>query len=105
LVIIGGLAELFAGMISMGLGAWLAAKTDCKHYEAERERELREIREIPEAEEEEIYDIFEEYNIPRECVCSLVDALKKDEEMWVKVMSSKSMSSNHRLTILVHDGL
>ena len=69
----------------MGLGAWLAAMTDRKHYEVEEERERREIREMPEAEEEEIFEIFDTYGIAREAVVPLVQHLKGNEDMWVKV--------------------
>ncbi|ORY04689.1 Ccc1 family, partial [Clohesyomyces aquaticus] len=86
LVIIGGLAELFAGSISMGLGAYLAALTEKKHYEVEEERERREVEEMPEAEEEEIYEIFQPYGVKRETVRGVVEELKEDKESWVRFM-------------------
>lgn len=85
MVIVGGLAELFAGAISMGLGAWLAAETERKHYEVEEAREAHEVREVPHKEEEEIYEIFEEYHIERSAAKGVVEALKQNEDMWVKV--------------------
>lgn len=87
-VILGGLAELFAGSISMGLGAYLAAKTDLKHYEVEEKRERREVKDCPAAEEEEIYDIFDQYGIPRLASAGVVESLKKDEDAWVKARRS-----------------
>jgi hypothetical protein len=69
----------------MGLGAWLATMTDRKHYEVEEAREHQEIRDMPEAEEEEIYEIFDTYGIAREAVTPLVQQLKSNEDMWVKV--------------------
>lgn len=86
LVIVGGLAELFAGSISMGLGAYLAAVTDKKHYEVEELRERREVNECPVAEEREIYEIFEEYGVSEEACKGVVDALKVNEDMWVRFM-------------------
>ncbi|KIW07387.1 uncharacterized protein PV09_02230 [Verruconis gallopava] len=86
LVIVGGLAELFAGAISMGLGAWLAAETERKHYEIEEAREIREVREMPAKEEDEIYEIFEQYAIGRSAAKGVVEALKVNEDMWVKFM-------------------
>lgn len=85
LVIVGGLAELFAGSISMGLGAWLAATTEKKHFQVEEERERREVHDCPEAEEEEIYEIFDTYGIGRDAVTPLVEHLKGNEDMWIKV--------------------
>ncbi|RMD43773.1 hypothetical protein DV735_g1283, partial [Chaetothyriales sp. CBS 134920] len=86
IVILGGLAELFAGAISMGLGAFLASVTDKQHYEVEERRERMEVRECPEAEEEEIYEIFEKYGISRTDSAGVLNALKKNEDMWVKFM-------------------
>jgi hypothetical protein len=73
----------------MGLGAWLAAKTEAKHYEVEEARERQEVINVPEAEEEEIYTIFIKYGIDKVHVSGIVNALKKDEEMWVKVSRSR----------------
>ena len=39
IVITGGLAEIAAGSIAMGLGGYLAARSDAEHYASERERE------------------------------------------------------------------
>jgi len=85
-VIIGGLAELFAGSISMGLGAWLAAESDRKLYYVEEAREKREVQEIPAKEEEEIYQIFDQYHIGRDASKGVVEALKANEDLWVQFM-------------------
>ncbi len=85
IVVLGGLAELFAGSISMGLGAYLASTTDKKHYEQEEKRERREVEEKPEAEEEEIYAIFEKYGVTRAETKPLVDGLKANKDNWVQV--------------------
>lgn len=85
LVILGGLAELFAGAISMGLGAFLAAVTEDKHYRVEEAREWREVIVSPQAEEREIYQVMAEYGLDHECVQPLVQKLMSDKDMWVKV--------------------
>lgn len=84
-MIVGGLAELFAGAISMGLGAWLAAVTDEKEFEVNEKREKRSIRAKPAVSEEEIYEVFDEYNIPRTSLMPLADHLIQNFELWVKV--------------------
>jgi vacuolar iron transporter family protein len=71
----------------MGLGGYLATVTEIKAYESEEAREHREVIEKPEAEEEEIYEIFDKYNLGRESVKPIVEGLKKDPDMWVKVWS------------------
>ncbi len=49
-VIIAGLAEIAAGSISMGLGGYLAGRTDVEHYDAERQREENEVETVPKVE-------------------------------------------------------
>jgi hypothetical protein len=88
LVILGGLAELFAGAISMGLGAYLAAVTEAKHYQVEEAKEFREVDTCPEVEEKEIYDIMAEYGLDRKRVEPMVEGLMANKEMWVKVIIS-----------------
>src|SRR5499427_10885508 len=50
IVVVAGLAEIAAGSIAMGLGGYLAARTDRDHYLSEREREYRETVELPDEE-------------------------------------------------------
>ncbi|KAE9975110.1 hypothetical protein EG328_003465 [Venturia inaequalis] len=85
-VIVGGLAELFAGAISMGLGAWLAAESDRKSYYVEEARERQEVEDCPDKEEEEIYEIFDQYHISRDAARGVVDALKVNKDCWVQFM-------------------
>src|SRR6185437_12078354 len=54
IVVTAGLAEIVAGSIAMGLGGYLAAKTDSEHYASERRREIEETVEIPDQEQEEV---------------------------------------------------
>ncbi|KAG4434433.1 hypothetical protein IFR05_010073 [Cadophora sp. M221] len=86
LVIIGGLAELFSGAISMGLGAYLAAVTERDHYLCEEQRERDEVRDKPDEEREECYVILEKYGVPRETLVPVIDALASDAERWVEFM-------------------
>lgn len=108
IVILGGLAELFAGSISMGLGAFLASVTDRKHYEVEEAREWREVTEQPQDEEDEIYEIFQKYGIQRDESRGVVEVLKANEAMWVQVRTSSLTTSKAIVPAvnvsLVHDG-
>ncbi|CAM1503650.1 Fc.00g012410.m01.CDS01 [Cosmosporella sp. VM-42] len=85
-VIIAGLAELFSGMISMGLGAYLAAVTERDHYQSQEQREIYEVEHMPHAEKEEIYDILGNYHISRAASTPLVDELCKNPKQWVRFM-------------------
>src|SRR5438067_13188813 len=66
LIVTAGLAEIAAGSIAMGLGGYLAARTDQQHYDSERAREEREVREVPQKEREEVEEGFAGYGLSRE---------------------------------------
>jgi VIT1/CCC1 family predicted Fe2+/Mn2+ transporter len=86
IVVTAGLAEIAAGSIAMGLGGYLAARTDIEHYESERAREVREIEEVPEAEAQEVAEIFQGYGLEDEQVKPLVEAVRGDPKRWVDLM-------------------
>lgn len=85
-VITAGLAEIAAGSIAMGLGGYLAAKSDAEHYRSEHEREQREVLEVPEEERREVASIFRSYGLTDEQAAPLVEALSKRPRKWVDFM-------------------
>jgi VIT1/CCC1 family predicted Fe2+/Mn2+ transporter len=86
IIVTAGLAEIAAGSIAMGLGGYLAAKSDAEHYAKEREREKREVAEIPHEEMKEVAEVFEEYGLTREQTRPLVEALRKQPQKWIDFM-------------------
>lgn len=86
IIVTAGLAEIAAGSIAMGLGGYLAARTDFEHYESERKREMREIRVMPGQEAEEVADIFRNYGLTDEQVAPLVAAISASPARWVDFM-------------------
>ncbi|HEY7353025.1 MAG TPA: VIT1/CCC1 transporter family protein [Terriglobales bacterium] len=86
LIVVGGLAEIAAGSIAMGLGGYLAARGDAEHYEQERMREYREVQEIPEQEKAEVRYVFQEYGLTAEQSKPIVDALSQHTDVWVDFM-------------------
>jgi VIT1/CCC1 family predicted Fe2+/Mn2+ transporter len=86
IVVTAGLAEIAAGSIAMGLGGYLAAKTDLQHYSAERLRELQETERIPREESEEVAEIFRGYGLVDEQITHVVAAIRADPERWVDFM-------------------
>src|SRR5499425_678083 len=74
-IVVAGLAEIAAGAIAMGLGGYLAARTDSEHYAAERERELRETEEMPQEERAEVARMFREYGLTEVQARPLVAAI------------------------------
>jgi vacuolar iron transporter family protein len=85
-VITAGLAEVAAGSIAMGLGGYLAARTDAEHYATERATEERETVEMPDREAEEVALVFRSYGLPEETVATVVKAISNDQKRWVDFM-------------------
>lgn len=86
IVVIAGLAEIAAGSIAMGLGGYLAAKTDLEHYRAEERREYLETQEKPEVETQEVIEVFRGYGLTADQASPVVEALKTDTKRWVDFM-------------------
>ncbi len=85
-VITAGFAEIAAGSIAMGLGGYLAARTDAEHYASELAREKKETFEMPAEETREVVDVFEEYGLPHAQAVEAAHALRKDRKRWVDFM-------------------
>lgn len=86
LIVTAGFAEIAAGSIAMGLGGYLAARSDAEHYASERRREQLEIREKTEAEKTEVREIFATYGLTEEQSTSVVESLSKRPEAWIDFM-------------------
>jgi VIT1/CCC1 family predicted Fe2+/Mn2+ transporter len=86
IVVVAGLAEIAAGSIAMGLGGYLAARTDRDHYLSERARELRETIEIPDKETEEVAEVFRDYGMAEKDLAPVVAAICSDQKRWVDFM-------------------
>lgn len=86
IIITAGLAEVAAGSIAMGLGGYLAARTDAEHYAMERATEEREIRELPHVETAEVAAVFRAYGLAEDIVEPVVAAIRSDDRRWVDFM-------------------
>lgn len=86
LVILAGLAEIAAGSIAMGLGGYLAGKTEADHYQAELKREYDEVEHMPDAEQAEVRQVFSEWGLSREVQDKAVAEITKDKQRWVSFM-------------------
>ena len=86
IVVTAGLAEIAAGSIAMGLGGYLAARSDAEHYASERQREQLEVKEKAEAEKAEVRDIFVSYGLTPEQSEPIVEALSRHPKAWVDFM-------------------
>ena len=86
LIVTAGIAEIAAGSIAMGLGGYLAARSQAEHYAKERSREQTEVREKPVEEMEEITEIFARYGISAEESAPVVHALRRRPQAWIDFM-------------------
>src|ERR1035438_4364999 len=86
LVVVAGLAEIAAGSIAMGLGGYLAAKSDAEHYASERMREEREVQEIPDEEALEVQRVFADYGVSHDESVPVIQALTRKPKAWVDFM-------------------
>jgi VIT1/CCC1 family predicted Fe2+/Mn2+ transporter len=85
-IVIGGLAEIAAGSVAMGLGGYLAARGDAEHYEQEKAREYREIKDIPDQEKAEVSRVFQDYGLPAAESAQVSEALSQHPDAWVDFM-------------------
>ena len=86
IVITAGMAEIVAGSIAMGLGGYLAAKTESDHYRSELKREYDEVETLPDNEIQEVKDVFREYGIGPVLQNEIALELSRDKKKWVDFM-------------------
>ena len=86
IIVTAGLAEIAAGSIAMGLGGYLAARSDAEHYASERDREHREVNEKPAVEAREVADIFRTYGLTEEETKPILKSFEKRPQQWIDFM-------------------
>jgi len=86
IIITAGFAEIAAGSIAMGLGGYLAAKSDAEHYANERRREEREVVEKNQVERAEVAQIFDSYGLTDSESAPIVEALSRRPQAWIDFM-------------------
>src|ERR1017187_10116784 len=86
IIITAGVAEIIAGSIAMGLGGYLAGRTEIDHYNSEPDREYREIKEFNDVERKEVKDIFAQYGLSPQSQELIITEMVKDEDKWVDFM-------------------
>jgi VIT1/CCC1 family predicted Fe2+/Mn2+ transporter len=91
LILLAGLAEMFAGAVSMGLGAFLGTRAERDWYDRERRREELEIAKVPHLEREELREIYRKKGLDGATLEAVVDALSANEQRWVDVMMSEEL--------------
>lgn len=86
LVVTAGIAEIVAGSIAMGLGGYLAGRTEVDHYNSELKREYDEVARVPEQEKLEVKEVFAEFGLSESLQQQIADEMAKDKKKWVDFM-------------------
>jgi len=86
LVVTAGIAEIVAGSIAMGLGGYLAGRTEVDHYQSELKREYEEVEKLPEQEKAEVMEVFAGFGLSEPLQRQIADELAKDKKQWVEFM-------------------
>jgi predicted membrane protein (TIGR00267 family) len=86
IIVLAGVAEIAAGSIAMGLGGFLAGKTEQDHYNSELKREYWEVDNLPDKEQDEVREFFVSLGLSREVQSKAVAELTKDKDRWVDFM-------------------
>ncbi|HEV2831437.1 MAG TPA: VIT1/CCC1 transporter family protein [Hanamia sp.] len=86
IIVIAGIAEIVAGSIAMGLGGYLAGKTEQDHYSSELKREYAEVDDVPEMEKKEVQNFFEKIGLSEELQIKATEEIAKDKKQWVDFM-------------------
>jgi len=86
IILTAGLAEVAAGAIAMGLGGYMAGRTDIEHYASERAREERETSEAPGKETAEVHEILSSYGLNEDDAARVAKSIKADRKRWVDFM-------------------
>ncbi len=85
-IVTAGLAEVAAGAIAMGLGGYLAARSDQEHYASEERREYEETMKLRDVELQEVASIFRGYGLEGEALDQVTNAIASDQKRWVDFM-------------------
>ena len=86
IVVTAGIAEIVAGSIAMGLGGFLAGRTEADHYTSELKREYEEIERVPDQEKAEVREVFAGFGLSDTLQIQIADEMAKDKDKWVDFM-------------------
>jgi VIT1/CCC1 family predicted Fe2+/Mn2+ transporter len=86
IIVIAGIAEIAAGSIAMGLGGYLAGKTEQDHYSSELKREYYEVDNLRHREIEETKEFFKNIGLSEDLQNKATEEIAKDKKQWVEFM-------------------
>src|SRR5258708_5528647 len=86
IIVIAGIAEIAAGSIAMGLGGYLAGKTEQDHYNSEVKREYYEVDNLRHKEIEETKEFFANIGLSEDLQNKAAEEISRDKKQWVEFM-------------------
>lgn len=86
IIVIAGIAEVAAGSIAMGLGGYLAGKTEQDHYNSEMKREYYEVENLRDREIEETKEFFANIGLSKDLQDKATEEIAQDKKRWVDFM-------------------
>ncbi len=86
IILILGLANLFADGFSMATGAFLSARSEKEYYQRERQREAWEVAHFPDGERAELFELYRGQGYSEDDAHKLVEIKSRDPELWVNAM-------------------
>jgi len=86
IIVTAGIAEIVAGSIAMGLGGFLAGRTEADHYRSELQREYEEVERVPEQEKAEVKEVFASFGLSATLQDEVANEMAKDKDKWVDFM-------------------
>jgi VIT1/CCC1 family predicted Fe2+/Mn2+ transporter len=93
-VMMAGLAEMLGGAVSMGLAAFISARSQIEFYKSEVDRERYEIRRFPEHEKDEIRGIYKQKGFSGPLLDQIVAHITGDPDRWADVMMREELGFN-----------
>jgi vacuolar iron transporter family protein len=90
-ILLGGVAGLVAGAISMSLGAYVSTKSEHEFRESEEQRERWEVDNMRDQELAETAHIFRLKGITGPLLDEVVEAVSRDHEQWIKLMMTEEL--------------
>lgn len=91
-VLLAGLAGMFASALSMGSGAYLAAKSEREIYEAELYHEKEAFQDNPEGAKEELAIFYQLKGVPEDDAKKIVDYLAANQDQFLKTMAAEKLN-------------
>jgi vacuolar iron transporter family protein len=90
-VIVAGIAEAFAGALSMGAGEFISSRADAQVQQTEVQQELEEIQRQPEYELREMALLLEHEGIASEDATRIANTLARYPQSYHKTMVEKEL--------------